>query len=155
MLPSQEAVASLIVRLQQRYGDLEDLPIELRNTVANVEYGILLLARNPAQALGKELIRGGSGQRFIRDAAFYASIAPALPELIANLRMLRASMDKGEVKPALYTYTVELLLDILKHKINRAHKKSALKRAVERPFVSKAHEEISQLYEVCKRHAGG
>jgi len=154
MLPSQEDVQSLAIRLKQRYGDLEDLPNELRNTVANVEYRILLLARNPAQSLGRELLKGGSGQRFVRDAAFYASIGPTLPELIDNVRNLRTAMDKGEVTPALYNYTVELLLDIMKHKIDKAHKKSALRRAVERRFVSQAQEEIPQLYEVCKRYAG-
>ena len=125
------------------FGMLDDMPQELRNTLANIYYKFFALNRNlrdPGEVLGydntdftsiyKGLIQGST--TVLTEYKFAKG-------MIDSLREAR-KRDSG-----IYDYLVIHTLDILKYRIPNAHEKTPIRRAIERKF--RKHREVNGLYD--------
>ena len=107
-------------------GTLDDLPIEVANTIANIYYKYHL-----------------SDDDSIEKHQYEIDI-DAIQKIIKNMRILR------ETNPDLYDYSVDFFLDLFKYRIPEANKKSAFRRRIERKL--KKVEEIENLADILKFH---
>ena len=130
-------------------GTLKDLPYELANTVANIYYRWFNFAsyviQNSKPGWIPTNINGETGlvdnlMSFSEKLARYQSEYENIPGLIHDLRNI-----KRDQQPNLYAYAVEFILDDLKYKIKNAHKKTGLRRLIERKFMQNRIEEIPNL----------
>jgi hypothetical protein len=128
-MPKQDVLRMCEKAIQKDIGNLDDLPHELANTVANVYYkyfdqafDVMKRASNNPGWIPKEMKRetdlfeGLSS--FLENSARFKSDFEAAPKFIEELR----EINKHE-QPNLYQFTVEFILDCLKYDIKNAHKK--------------------------------
>ena len=125
--------------LDSHFGELDDLPEELQDTLANVYFkGVELLEGQGPH--GDDLDSIFSNMSKMTLASFDIG---SLPKLIPPLRKLQS--EPSENNRFIYDKFVVLILDIYKYQIKNASSKSAARRAVERKF-SKPPQEIKGLY---------
>jgi hypothetical protein len=135
-------------------GSLDDTPYELANTVANVYYRFFSLsigvmkdaAGNPGwipRQMKRETDMVAGLTSFVEDTARFTSDIKATPKLIEGLR----EIDKQR-QPNLYQFTVDFILDCIKYDIKDAHKKTGLRRLVERRFSKAKNREIPNLIDL-------
>ena len=140
--------------IKEQLGGLSDLPHELANTVANIYYKFFELGEDMKSADGsenwipskfrKELLAEDydsitAYEKFIQYYSYVIHHYELINNLIPNLRL---------IDPELYDYTVELTLDITKYKIDKAHKKSAFRRRIERKRRIRDVDEIPNLIDL-------
>ena len=122
---------------------LDDLPQELRNTLANVYYRFFALRRNlrdPSKVLGYENSDFMSTYKgFMQGSTF------ALADFQCAKGMIEGMRETRKHNPDIYDYMVVLTLDVFKYRIPNAQDKTPIRRAIERKF--KKPNEIAGLYE--------
>jgi hypothetical protein len=163
-MPKQEVLEMCEKAIRKNLGDLDDLPYELANTVANVYYkyfdhavDVMKRAANNPGRIPKEMKRETDMLEgltsFVENTAIFESDFEAVPNFIEGLR----EIDKHE-QPNLYQYTVDFILDCLKYDITvdfildclkydikDAHKKTGLRRMIERKIKKRKVQEIPNL----------
>ena len=139
--------------IRKNMGSLHDLPYELANPVANVYYRyfkhaieVMKQSANNPGWIPKEIerekdMRAGLSL-FLDDTARLNSDFEAVPKFIEGLR----GIDKYR-QPKLYQFTVDFILDCLKYDIKNAHKKTGLRRMIERKFRKVKVKEIPNLFD--------
>lgn len=130
---NQDAIVHAREAIKGKIGSLHDLSPELANTVANIFYNDALFYFDFLDKVrtGPSIITAmnkGELKAFNNDRAYSLYMVAALPEQISNLRKLKTEDQRS------YLYSIELLLDIYKYRIDRAHKKSLLIRRILRRF---------------------
>jgi len=68
----------------------------------------------------------------------------SIGDMIKSLRQTREEAKSNDLD-AVYDYLVTLMLDIYKYRIENAHKKTPIRRSIERKF-KKPEKEIPNLY---------
>ena len=150
-MPKQEVLEMCEKAIRNDLGDLDDLPYELANTLANVYYkyfdhavDVMKRAANNPGWIPKEMKRETDMLEgltsFVENTAIFESDFEAVPNFIEGLR----EIDKHE-QPNLYQYTVDFILDCLKYDIKDAHKKTGLRRMIERKIKKRKVQEIPNL----------
>ncbi len=153
-MPKQDVLGICGKAIRKDLGNIDDLPYELANTVANVYY------RYFNQAI--DVIKAGSNKpnwvpqemeqeadvfeglsSFLDKSAKIKSDVKRVSEHINNLR----DIDKQN-QPNLYQYIVAFILDGLKYDIKNAHKKSGLRRMIERKLKKGNVQEIPNLIDL-------
>lgn len=153
-MPNQKVLEMCEKAIQKDLGDLDDLPYELANTVANVYYkyfdyavDIVKRATNNPGWIPKEMKRETDMMEgltsFIENSTRFKSDFEAVPKCIEGLR----EINKHE-KPNLYQFTVHFILDCFKYDIKDAHKKTELRRMIERKVRKKKVQEIPNLVDL-------
>jgi len=125
-------------------GPLNDLGAELSNTVANVYYRFHVMSQNmanPGEALGVKLTYDMPSNFLDLTLAMGTAISEHkyLAEIISSLREARAQ------NPRIGDFLITHALDEFKYHIKNAHKKSLIRRSIERPFCKV--NEIAGLYD--------
>ena len=126
--------------LKGELGDLDDLPPELQNTISNIYY-----KANPST-----LVLETSGDVIddfktnSMDMINRTSDLKSIGDMIKSLRQTREEAKSNDLD-AVYDYLVTLMLDIYKYRIENAHKKTPIRRSIERKF-KKPEKEIPNLY---------
>lgn len=147
----QEAFLKAVENLSADLGLLDDLPVDLANTVANVYYHFwahhLRLAPMKSGAPGPtgmpnnpEDYSESMIQLMQRGPATIAHYKFA-GDFIKNIRNTRVNHPDS---PEIYDYMVQLTLDTFKYRIENANKKSPIRRSLERMF--KTPKERAGLY---------
>lgn len=141
----QEPIDEVILeQIRESVGTLDDLPLELANTVANVYYRYYEGMGGGMDGLMDRFFLGGP-ESFANDQAQTVADTKMVVGLAENL----ASIDKLQ-RPNLYQYTVELALDILKYRISNVHQKTGFRRMIERRLKRGKVNEIPNLIEVLR-----
>jgi hypothetical protein len=139
-----DVLRSASALLESRFGNLDDLPDELADTVANYCYRWALLENDPGirRRLVRHLPAGTDPEQRLRDHdAALASAIERFPSMLKALRDLRRT--DGD---AVFSRSCELFVDRFKYRIPDAEQKSRIRRAVERRL--RRSEEIGGLYRV-------
>lgn len=110
-------------------GSLDDFPYEVANTIANVYYRYTKLPYEMS-----------IGSISIEEFANIHSCKESISEFVRAIR----NIDKKD-QPQMYSYSVQLFLDIFKYNIQNAHKKSEMWRYFERKFKKSNVNEINTL----------
>lgn len=153
-MPNPTAIKFAEDLIKAQIGSLDDLPIELANTIANVFYKMSLQFLEMSEL--KE--RNGSIPMSIKNEIGTKSFQELLQDyLISNaqiktdfeaasdfIKSLR-EIDKIE-KPDIYQYFVEFILDCLKYNIESPAYKTEENRMLERKF--KKVDEIPNLIDL-------
>lgn len=150
-MPKKEILEMCETAIRKDLGSLDDIPHELANTVANVYYRYFNLAvdmmkqaaNNPGwipKQMKREPDMLASFTSFVEDTARFKSDFEAVPKFIQGLR----EIDKRS-QPNLYQFTVDFILDCMKYDIKDAHKKTGLRRMIERKFSKAKEREIPNL----------
>ena len=153
-MPKQDVLRVCEEAIQKDLGSLDDIPHELANTVANVYYkyfdqtlDMMKRAINNPGWIPKEVKRETNMLKgltsFLKNSARFKSDFEAAPKFIEGLRKI----NKHE-QPDLYQHTVEFILDYLKYNIKDAHKKTGLRRMIERKFRKGKVQEIPNLVDL-------
>jgi hypothetical protein len=122
------------------------LPQELRNTLANLYYRFNALAKNlnnPSRILGYN-----NSTPELAFKGFIHGMSDLLPAIEFAKDLVTAMRETRIQDMKLYEYQLVLTLDILKYNITNPHKKSSIRRAIERKF--KTPNEIDGMYELMK-----
>ena len=122
-------------------GSLDDLPIELRDTVANVYYRFL---KPSAQENSGDLL--ADLEKHGREHARKISDGQHIGDMIKALRAMRDE-EAGKARGGelvIYELFAQVMVDELKYQISNASKKSAVRRWIERQF--KVSDDIPNLY---------
>jgi hypothetical protein len=125
-------------------GPLNDLGAELSNTVANVYYRFHVMSQNianPGEALGVKSSRDMRSNFRNLTAAMGIAVNEYkfIAKIIGSLREARAQ------NPGIGDFLIIHALDEFKYHIKNAHKKSLIRRSIERPFCKV--DEIAGLYD--------
>jgi hypothetical protein len=139
-----DVLRSASALLESRFGNLDDLPDELADTVANYCYRWALLEndRGIRRRLVRHLPAGTDPEQRLKDHdAALASAIERFPSMLKALRDLRRT--DGD---AVFSRSCELFVDRFKYRIPGAEQKSRIRRAVERRL--RRSEEIHGLYRV-------
>jgi len=150
-MPKKEVLEMCEKAIRKDLGSVDDLSYELANTVANVYYryfdhsvDVMKRASNNPGWIPKEMKRETDMLEgltsFVENTARFESDFDAVPNFIEGLR----EIDKRE-QPNLYQYTVDLILDCLMYDIKDAHKKTGLRRMIERKIKKRKLQEIPNL----------
>lgn len=135
------------------FGNLDDLPPELQNTIANIYY-------NSARLLGAAQNNPGwvptkDGQladmkTFGKELSFLSAAVESLPQFVAELRNLR-----GKNPAWLYDYSATYGLDLFKYRLPQwTMKLPPILRAPLRLFSDAPSKEIPNLYKLLRRDRG-
>jgi hypothetical protein len=134
--------------IKQQFGDLFDLPEDVRNTIANTYYEFCLISTehnkfsNPQSiALANSFEEGL--KKYSSDIAHIKSAAKFMPEIIAEIREIR---KKGEQNN--YKFLLQVFQDNFKYRIPNALNKSSLRLSLERPFYVGKAKEIQNLWKL-------
>jgi hypothetical protein len=142
--------------IQENLGGLEDLPRELANTVANIYYNFFELSKdmmgkkatNPngwlPTMIRNDLDRGGDWANSLEDfSAYFARVKSDFEAINEMIHCLRG-IDETKT-PRMWQYTYDFILDCMKYNLKNAHKKNAMRRAIERKIKKKDVDEIPNL----------
>jgi len=144
-----EALNRARLLIKRDFGDLSDLPEELRNTLANTYYEFCYLGMElegefafPSAITMEDNLVGGM-EKFANESAHLNAAVNILPEVIGGLRgMKREGRSEG------YELCVSLIFDIFKYKIPDANIKTKVQLAAERPHYSSQVREIPNLWKL-------
>ncbi|MFH1934452.1 MAG: hypothetical protein ABIN18_23125 [Pseudomonadota bacterium] len=153
-MPKQDILELCEKTIRKDLGNIDDLPYELANTVANVYYkyfdqalDIMKRASNNPGWIPKEMKRETDMLEgltsFVEKYARFNSDLKAVPGFIEGLR----GIDKHE-KPNLYQFTVDFILDCLKYDIKDVNKKTGIRRMIERKVRKGKVQEIPNLVDL-------
>lgn len=124
------------VCIRAEMGRLDDLPPQVANTIANVYYRFFLMTAATVQRQPLPLpIREGTDDPIHALIAAGRAVAErkaamkAIPEMVACLRELDPAQQ-----PNAYRAAVDYFLDVFKYRIPDAHRKTGLRRMIERRF---------------------
>ena len=132
--------------LKGELGDLDDLPLELQNTVSNIYF-----RSNPST-----MMIGSSGDALTDFETHSIDMINRkvdlefIGDMIKSLRKVREEAASNDLD-AVYDYLVTLTLDIYKYRIERAEKKTPIRRSIERKF-KKPQQEIPNLYKKLEKY---
>ena len=135
--------------IKQRFGDLSDLPEDVRNTIANTYYEFCHMgtelnhefATPQTVALADDFMKGF--KEYGADAAHIMSSAEFMPEIVTEIRAIR---NKGEHEN--YKFLIKVFLDNFKYRIPNALQKSGVRLNLERPFYTGKVKEIENLWKL-------
>lgn len=150
-MPKREVLHMCEETIKLHFGNLDDLPYELANTIANVYYRFFNLSidtikeamGNPgwvSKQVKREADLANGLKSFMEDTARFTSDFKAALKFINALRQI----DKHE-EPNRYQFLVEFILDVLKYDLTDAHKKTGFRRMLERKFSKAKDREIPNL----------
>jgi len=105
------------VKLKEDFGTLDDLPYELANAVANVYWRQFEQGHPSSPILPAE-------ESIMREVEYKAAKAA-----IKEFRIMRA---RNDCSAGLVAYTVDYLLDVLRHRIPDANNKRPIWRRIQR-----------------------
>lgn len=153
-MPKKEVLEICEKAIHMDLGPLDDLPHELANTVANVYYRYFnhtvdmmkQAANNPGwipKQVKRETDMLAGLTSFMEDTARFMSDLKTVSKFIKALR----EIDKHR-EPNPYQLAVEFILDCLKYDIKDAHKKTGLRRMIERKFRNARVQEIPNLVDL-------
>jgi hypothetical protein len=144
---NQSALRQARNLITRDYGDLSDLPEEVRNTVVNVYYefccaSLELKEKFPYPQIIRQAkdLRAGLKQ-FCEQEAFYVSAMNNLPKIINELRKI--SPDKEG-----YEFIIQVILDIFKYRIPDVNEKTPNQLNEERPAYKANIKEITDLWKL-------
>jgi hypothetical protein len=153
-MPKKEVLDMCENAIRKDLGSLDDIPRELANTVANVYYRFFNLAvderkqaaNNPnwiPRQVKREPDMSDGLTAFFEDTVRSKCDFESVAGFIKGLR----GIDKRS-KPNLYQFTVDFILDCLKYDIKDAHKKTGLRRMIERKFSKAKKRDIPNLIDL-------
>jgi hypothetical protein len=153
-MPKQDVLKLCETAIKKDLDNLDDLPYELANTVANVYYryfdqslDVMKRASNNPGWLPREVKRENDILEgitsFANNVAKFKSDIESVPGFIEGLR----EIDRQE-QPNLYKFAVDFILDILKYDIKDAQKKTGLRRIIERKIRKGKIQEIPNLVDL-------
>ena len=134
--------------IKQTFDDLSDLPIEVRNTIANIyyEYSLTLLKLKSDSPLPESISRSNdlkSGfQNFIKDSAELISSVETIPKVISAIRNVSRKGNKKSFDLFVLTF-----LYMYKYKIPNVTNKSLFRLKIEKFFSPKVNE-IEHLWKM-------
>lgn len=146
---SRKALHEAMESMHNDLGNVDDLPAELVNTLANVYYRFFALQEHMSSGSKSRLLEpfmppaGDTLAAFKNLNQFNAETLSAIKfakNLVQAARLARSQ------NPNLFPYMVTLMLDMLKYNIKNANSKSIIRRFIEREFMSKSYE-IPNFYE--------
>lgn len=149
---SQNALREAAKIMHRHLGDLDDLPIELVNTLANIYYRFF--------AYKDHMLSGGRSlfldpyvpqssnllDAYKNNNKFFAEVSSTFE--CAKGIVLSARQACAE-NPKLFSYLVTFMLDVFKYNIENAESKTPIRRAIERKF--KKVREIQNLFEIMQK----
>ena len=131
--------------IRRDFGDLSDLPEELRNTLANTYYKFCHMSMElegdyafpDMIALSGDLVKGTKA--FIKETSLLQAGVQTLPKVVSAIRSIIANDEDPEL-------AIRVCLDIFKYRIPGVDKKSSLRVKLERPFYAAKVDEIPNLW---------
>lgn len=146
---SRKALHEAMDFMRRDLGDVDDLPIEVVNTLANVYYRFFALQEHMNSGGTSRLI-----EPFMPPASDALTDFKNFNQLNANTlsaiklakKLVQAARLTRSQNPKLFPYTATLMLDVLKYNIENANSKSIIRRFIEREFWGKSYE-IANFYE--------
>ena len=136
-LISYEALCQAAMIMRGQLGDLNDLPVELQNTLANIYYRFFAIQEDM-------LSRGQSGlldtylppPKNHRDHfKLYTDFQALTLAYFGNAKgLVNAAREAGAKSRELFSYLNTMTLDVFKYNIDDAGSKSPIRRAIERKF---------------------
>jgi hypothetical protein len=134
------------------FGDLEDIPRELANTIVNIYLRYDLLYSKRGFIPNNKI----SSDKKNNLAPVMTAFAQTSIQTIAKMKYIKGmiqelrKIDKNSEKVA-YEYAIEYMLDILKYNIKDAEKKMGIRRTIERKFKLKKVDEIPNLIDLIEK----
>lgn len=128
--------------IQRDFGDLDDLPRELANTISNIYFKLFLLAEGQMLSGRKRPAKQnllGAVTEFSELTAHLTSATRFLPAMVGDLREMRSA---GRLD--IYQYSLDFMLDVFKFRIKKADEKRPITRRLERLF--ERPNEVKDLY---------
>ena len=129
--------------ITRNFGNLDDLPAELQNTIAHIYYSFAEMGANQSKPgwvpkkNGQLALKG-----FAEEFSFLSAAVEHLPKLVEELRKLR-----GKNPTWLYDYSATFILDLFKYRLPQwAIKLPPILRAPMRLFSDAPSKEIPNLY---------
>jgi|GEM_PF-1529883 len=132
----------------EKFGDLDDIPHEVANTIANCYYHyyqyIVEYDNSPGGWIPNEVKSesdlGKGLKNFVENTTMLKFAYEEIPKFIAKIRKIKNNDER------LMFY--ELFLDIFKYNIDYAHKKIGLRLMIERKIKKKNVNEIPNLIDL-------
>ncbi|MFC1553385.1 hypothetical protein ACFL7D_02015 [candidate division KSB1 bacterium] len=142
---NEEIIKDCREAINSQLGQLDDIPYDLANTIANIYYKYFLIGEDLIQnPIPKSIIREenilNEMQAFRKEHHNLEFKLKAIPDLLMQLRSI-----KKDKCPNLYNMWVHVCYDILKYDIKFAMKKTGIRRAIERYFKRSKVNEIPRL----------
>ena len=131
--------------LASDFGNLDDLPRELANTIANVYYRFWSLSEAP----DREFVSVDDSSAALENLRRIQIEFDFSKKVVAELRRL-----KPQVHSSLFEITADMFLSILKYKIDDAAIKSAVRLRLERFLRRNKVNEIPGLIDALQLHKG-
>ena len=133
--------------ITRAFGNLDDLPAELQNTIANIYYNstqLLGAAKNNPGWVPTKDGQLADTKTFVEEVSFLSAAMESLPQFVAELRKLR-----GKNPAWLYDYSATYGLDLFKYRLPQwAMKLPPILRAPLRLFSDAPTKEIPNLYKL-------
>ena len=151
-LISQKALREAAEIMHWQLGVLDDLPVELANTLANIYYRPIAYTEHLSSG-GRSLFldpyvpESSSMLDAFKNNNKFFSEAQSTFECAKDI-VLSARQACSE-NPELFPYLVTLMLDLFKYNIENAESKTPIRRAIERKF--KKVREIPNLFEIMQK----
>ncbi len=150
-MPEQYIIELISYCIKKKLGDIDDIPLELANTIANVYYNSI------DQAIKKWHKENPDTQSFNQDRQNdYEKLVMlnlADPDSLKDIKMINKMISsyrdiKETETQRTAKYIGQMIIDTMKYKIKNAPEKSELKRWFERRIKKKNITEIPGLIEM-------
>ena len=147
---NNEAVERARLLVKEDFNHLNDLPIELQNTIANIYYKIAQVSLNcergeqfPSSVALSDNFKEGF-ERFVHDSVFLIECRKSLPGIVSGLRpdVLRKKNQED------VDFMIFALLCVFKYRIPNALQKSMVRLKFERWRRESSVDEIDNLYKL-------
>ncbi len=151
---NQQAFNNARQLIQRDFGNVTDLPEDLRNTVVNTYYEFCCLELefnhgphhhpdyyHATNTVGPKLGWLGNLKKFYDEDVRLRAAVKHLPEIISGMREFKRD---GETTG--YKLAVSMAIDLFKYRIPRSIYKSPVRLAIERPFYALKVREIPDLW---------
>lgn len=146
----EEAAA---MRLHASLGDLDDLPVNLRDTIAALYYESQWFFETKSALRAREAVGAGRGpsnpvRRMVEEtrlATLLVNDVDYVPQAVGNLRNAR-----GEVPAGMFDMMVGVTNDIIKYRIP-AHRMNLIKRTALKAF-KRPVRNLPGIYDRMRRH---
>lgn len=147
---NKNAFSKAVESLLEDFGSLDDLPTELRNTIANIYYRFYVNIEYMNSGGNSKLLESyiprsiSTRDAFMNYTAFSAQTIAAFETAKSMIDPIRAARKSQPERKEIFDYMVQVALDSFKYDIDNAHEKTPFRRAIERKF--KKPNEIPELY---------
>lgn len=137
--------------MRQDIGNLDDIPYDLQNTIANVYYDYFSIDKG--LQTNSTLIDLLEGENIFDESELFSHKFRRLQFKLKSIKTLISALRKTDAvrQPNMYNLWLSLSYDILKYDISNAMKKSGIRRRIERFFKKKNVVEIDGLIDLILR----